>query len=133
MSNIRREGATSAGQTPLRLLAVHGELVPVLLAGPQAQAGQPRQRWPHARHIQPVHRHGQRVNGLLLQQQLLRLAIAGLEAGDEDDDGNNDADDDGGGGGDDDVVETLGAAHALGSNFAALFEGHRAGGDFHIL
>ena len=55
--------------TPLRLLAVHGELVPVLLlqGRPQAQAGQARQGRPvHPRHIQPVHRHRQRVDRLLL-------------------------------------------------------------------
>jgi hypothetical protein len=57
--------------TPLRLLAVHGELVPVLLlqGRPQAQAGQARQGRPvHPRHIQPVHRHRQRVDRLLLRK-----------------------------------------------------------------
>jgi hypothetical protein len=71
------------------------------------------------------------VNRLFLQQ-LLVLPVAGLEAGDENDDGNDNADNDGRGGGDDDVVETFGAADALGANFAALLEGNCARVDFYV-
>ena len=62
--------APAVAHAPVRLLAVHGELVPVLLhaGGPEAEAGQPGERGTtastpvHASHVQAVHRHRQRVD-----------------------------------------------------------------------
>ena len=104
--------------------------------------------WTHPGQVEPVHRHRQRVDGLLVRQGAVLLVarlgekdisfcaekeICHLEAGDEDDDRNNDADDDGGGGGDDDVVEPLALAHTLGPDLPALRERHVGRSDLHLV
>lgn len=86
----------------------------------------------HPGKVQPVHRHGQGVDWLLVRQGPV-LLVARLEAGDEDDDSDDDADDDGGGGGDDDVVQPLALPHTLRSDLAALGEGHVRRSDLHLL
>ena len=104
--------------------------------------------WTHPGQVEPVHRHRQRVDGLLIRQGAVLLVarlgekdisfcaekeICHLKAGDEDDDRNNDTDDDGGGGGNDDVVEPLALAHTLGPDLPALRERHVGRGDLHLV
>ena len=97
-------------EAPVRLLAVHGHRVPVLPRA-QAQAGQAGQGGHggtrgNPGHVEAVHGHRQRVDGLVVQG-LPGLLVARLQAEDEDDDGHDDADHDSGGGGNDDVIETF--------------------------